>query len=160
MERICSCRSGFFDRAFRQLQGRLANLHLAVAGPRRLPPPRGENVHDLGILPLDAVPKLYNALDVAVVCNRDNAFGRYCHPQKAVEIMACDIPLVAARVGSMAQFFRAHPDWLFEAEDPTALAAAVAARIDNPATVYPAVPTWDDQAVKLDRLLAALPRQR
>ncbi len=142
--------------AFQQLQPRHPNIHLAVAGPRNAPPPGDKRIHDLGIMPLDAVPMLYNALDVAVICNRDNAFGRYCHPQKAVEIMACKVPLVAARVGSMAQLFKTNPDWLYEPDKPVSLASAIADRIENPAADYPAASAWDDQARKLERWMADL----
>ena len=89
--------------AFALLKEEYANLHLALAGPRRksMRIPSDPLIHDLGELPLDEVPAFLNALDVAVVCNLDNDFGRYCFPQKAREIMACDVPIIAARVGSM-----------------------------------------------------------
>jgi glycosyltransferase involved in cell wall biosynthesis len=140
--------------AFRKLQRQHPNLHLALAGPRHLPPPRDQRIHDLGILPFDTVPTLYNALDVAVVCNKDNAFGRYCHPQKAVEIMACNVPLVAARIGSLAQFFKTNPNWLYEPDNPASLAAAVRHRMKDTATNYDPVPAWQDQAVKLEEWMA------
>ena len=142
--------------AFRQLKSRCPNLHLAVAGPRDTAPPEGEGIHDLGVLPLEAVPTLFNALDVAVICNQDNAFGRYCHPQKAGEIMACNVPLVAARVGSMAQIFQTNPDWLYEPDNVGSLLSAISARLRKKAIPYPAVPTWDDQAAKLEQCLAAV----
>ena len=75
--------------------------------------PKNDRIHDLGVLPLEKVPLLLNALDVAVICNLNNQFGRYCFPQKAAEIMACDVPLVAANIGSMAEKFKDHPEWLF-----------------------------------------------
>ena len=142
--------------AHQLLQSRHPNIHLAVAGPRTRPPPRDEKVHDLGILPLDAVPTLYNALDVAVICNRDNAFGRYCYPQKAVEIMACNIPLVAAGVGSMAQLFKTNPNWLFEPDNAVSLTAAINDRIEHAATNFDRVPSWQDQAVRLERWMAGV----
>ena len=142
--------------AFQHLESRRQNLHLAVAGPRKTPPPRGERIHDLGNLPFETVPRFFNALDIAVICNRDNAFGRYCHPQKAVEIMACNVPLLAARVGTLAQLFRMNPEYLYAADDPVSLAAAVVQVVDAPAAVYPAVAAWKDQARKLDRWIKRL----
>ena len=147
---------GALYTAFEHLRSLHPDLHLAIAGPRDAPPPGGESVHDVGILPLDAVPGFYNALDVAVICNRDNAFGRYCHPQKAVEIMACDVPLVAARIGSMARLFETRQDWLYEPADCVSLSAAIMNRIEQPGTGYTPVPAWDDQALKLEQVMAGL----
>ena len=81
-------------------------------------------VHDLGTLPLDIVPALLNALDLAVICNRDSAFGRHCFPQKAYEIIACRVPLVAAAVGSMNELLTEYPNCLYEPESANGLAQA------------------------------------
>ena len=139
--------------AFHRLQAKRPDLHLALAGPRNISIPVHGRIHDLGVLPLEKVPQLLNALNVAVICNRDNAFGRYCHPQKAVEIMACDVPLVAARVGSMAMLLADKPEWLYDPDDPTSLVRSLEHRLADQATDYPPPPTWRDQAVLLDRLL-------
>jgi glycosyltransferase involved in cell wall biosynthesis len=145
---------GALYTTFQQLRPTHPNLHLAVAGPRNTPLPEDKNIHDLGLLPLDAVPKFYNALDLAVICNRNNAFGRYCHPQKAVEIMACDIPLVAAQVGSLARLFETNPAWLYEPDDCVSLAAAITYRLENAETNYDPVPNWHDQARKVEQWMA------
>ena len=89
------------------------NLHLALAGRPDVGIPKNANVHYYGMLDQSEVPLFINALDVAVICNRETDFGKYCYPQKAREIMACNIPLVAARVGSMAELFAEHPEWLY-----------------------------------------------
>ena len=82
--------------AFARLKASHPDLHLAVAGPRDIPIPQNPHIHDLGKLPLEKVPTFMNSLDVAVICVNDDGFGRYCHPQKVGEIMACNVPLVAA----------------------------------------------------------------
>jgi glycosyltransferase involved in cell wall biosynthesis len=140
-----------FD-AFTQLRERIPDLHLAVAGRRRpnLPIPVDPKVHDLGELPLEAVPDFVNALDVAVVCNLDNAFGRYCFPQKAREIMACNIPLIAARVGSMEQLLHEHPEWLYTPHDSTDLARVLEYRLADRRTGYNAVISWSQVATALE----------
>ena len=145
---------GTLYTTFEQLRSTHTNLHLALAGPRNSPLPTDENIHDVGVLPLDAVATFYNALDVAVVCNRNNAFGRYCHPQKAVEIMACDRPLVATRVGSLARLFETNPAWLFEPDNCVSLAAAITNRLENAGTNYDPVPNWHDQARKVEKWMA------
>ncbi len=100
--------------AFEMLQKKYHDLHLAVAGPRNVKIPKSSRIHDLGILPFEEVPVFLNALDVGVVCNKKNDFGNYCFPQKTREIMACNIPLVAANVGSMKELLINKPEWLYE----------------------------------------------
>lgn len=48
----------------------------------------------LGALPHAQMANFWRALDVAVVLLKDDAFGRYCHPQKAVEMAAAGVPMV------------------------------------------------------------------
>lgn len=132
-----------FD-AFALLAPKYPDLHLALAGPVgpgvQIPPvPR---VHYVGQLKLDLVPFFFNALDVAVVCNRDNLFGRYCFPQKAVEIMACRVPIVAAGVGSMRERFAGEPGWLFDPLDPGDLARVLERRFGDLRTDYGEVASW------------------
>src|SRR6185437_3545432 len=71
-------------QAFKILAAEHQDLHLALAGPRRRSDkiPRGERIHDVGNLPLETVSVFLSALDVAVVNNRDSAFGRFNFPQK------------------------------------------------------------------------------
>jgi teichuronic acid biosynthesis glycosyltransferase TuaC len=136
-------------RAFALLRKRFPDLQLALAGPRDIEIPRNGGIWDLGILPYQRVPLFFNALDVGVVCNLDNDFSRYCFPQKAREIMACNIPLVAAKIGSMAELFADRPAWLFKAGDPADLSRAIKNRLSDQSTGYQDVPAWSDLADNL-----------
>jgi teichuronic acid biosynthesis glycosyltransferase TuaC len=136
--------------AFERLKTKYPDLHLTLAGPRDTEIPRSSGIIDLGILPLEKVPLLLNALDIAVICNRENDFGRYCFPQKAREIMACDTPLIAAKVGIMADLLADHPSWLFVADDAGDLSRAVESRLTDRATSYQRVPSWSDLANNLE----------
>jgi glycosyltransferase involved in cell wall biosynthesis len=122
--------------------------------------PQLPGIIDLGILPLDQVPILLNALDVAVICNRDNDFGRYCFPQKAREIMACQVPVVAARVGSMEELFCDHPSWLYDPDSAGSLAEALESRLNEPDTGYGYVPDWSDLALELETIFLSLTGRR
>lgn len=146
---------GALFRGFELLATEEKNSHLAIAGPRgrRNSIPTGPRIHDLGILPFEKVPLLLNALDVAVVCNRDSAFGRYSFPQKAYEIMACRVPPVAAAVGPMKDLFAGYPECLFEPENPVSLARAIRTQLQSPTLPDHKVPSWADQAQKLERFL-------
>jgi teichuronic acid biosynthesis glycosyltransferase TuaC len=147
-------------RGFNLLAAEEKNLHLVIAGARDrgLRIPSGPRVHDLGILPLDQVPILFNALDVAVVCNRDSAFGRYSFPQKVYEILACRTRIVAAAVGTMSDLLASHPECLFEPDSPESLAQAIHRQLANPTILDLQVPTWSDTARRLEAFLCGLAR--
>lgn len=139
--------------AFDLLRKSKPTLSLALAGPRKHSKeiPKERAVLDFGTLPLETVPALFNALDVAVICNRDSAFGRYCFPQKAYEIIACRVPLVAARVGSMKELLNDYPQCLYEPENPVSLAKAIDRQLEAKTIVNIAAPSWGDSAKKLER---------
>jgi len=152
---------GTLYRAFKLLAAEDQTAHLAVAGPRGFSEriPANDRVHDLGCLPPDQIPFFWNALDVAVVCNRDSSFGRYNFPQKVREIMACEIPLVAADIGTMKELLREHPECLFAPDDPTSLARALRIQIRNPRFTTQAVPSWADMAGQLEAFFIRTLRQ-
>ena len=145
--------------AFDILKDRYPDLHLVLAGPRKGNLPRADRIHDLGVLPLGKVPRVLNALDVAVICNRNSEFGKYCFPQKAAEIMACDVPLIAARVGSMAELFKSHPEWLFTPESKRDLATALEYRLAHRNTDYTNVISWQKAAKILEKLMFKLKKE-
>ncbi|MFQ5681789.1 MAG: glycosyltransferase [Candidatus Binatia bacterium] len=149
-------------RGFELLAAKNVNLHLAIAGPRdfRSRIPTGPRVHDFGILPLETVPFLINALNVAVICNRDSPFGRYCFPQKAYEIMACRVPLVAAAVGMMEDLLEHHPQCLFEPDNAQSCANAIRNQLTKPTLLDFKVPSWSDTAKQLEAFLAQTLKQR
>jgi glycosyltransferase involved in cell wall biosynthesis len=142
--------------AFDILKTKYPDLQLALAGPRDIPIPHNSRIHDLGILNLEKVPLLLNALDVAVICNRENDFGRYCFPQKAVEIMACDVPLIAAKVGSMKELLADHPNWLFMPDNSFNMAHVIENRPVDRKTEYVSTATWPDLANQLERIMLGI----
>jgi glycosyltransferase involved in cell wall biosynthesis len=147
----------FLLKAFDSLKTKYPDLHLALAGlHRNLHIPHNDRIHYLGELELEKVPLLFNALDVSVICNRENEFGRYCFPQKAREIMACNVPLIAARVGSMAELFKDHPDWLFTPDDSDDLARVLEMRLRDRKTSYKEVPSWSDAASELEEIFLTI----
>jgi glycosyltransferase involved in cell wall biosynthesis len=122
------------------------DVHLVLAGPHNaeLRPPAGDRVHYLGSLPHDRVAELFCALDVGAICILDTPFGRYCFPQKAYEMLACRLPVVAADVGAMGRLFdRWRDTCLYPSGDPAALAKRIEAQLDL--RVVPSIPVegWD-----------------
>lgn len=141
--------------AFFELAKTHSTLYLAVAGPRHsdLPVPDHPRIRDLGILPHESVPCLYNALDVAVICYTESELGDCSFPYKAREIMACTVPAIAARVGSMKELYRHHPDWLYDPESSDSLAKAILNRLKDRSTDYGSIPTWEDLARSLGTII-------
>src|SRR5438270_297054 len=124
---------------------------LALAGPRSAKQKilSGPRVHDFDSLSHEDVPTFLNTLDVAVVCYRHSAQGEYIFPQKAYEIIACRVPLVAAAVGSMNDLLRNYPQCLYEAEDSTSLADVIQRQLQAKTIIETAVPSWADSAKQL-----------
>lgn len=146
----------FLFQAFDKLKEKYSDLHLLLAGPCNLHIPSDTRIHYLGMLPLEKVPLVLNALEVSIICNLDNMFGRYCFPQKAREIMACKTPLIAARVGSMAEYFKDHPEWLFSPDDVSDLTRVLENRLQDRRTDYKNVLSWSDIASKLENIFISL----
>lgn len=142
----------FLFEAFNILSKKYPEIHLVLAGSRNLEIPRQSNIHYLGILPLTQIPFLLNALDIAVICNLENEFGKYCFPQKLREIMACDIPLVAARVGIFKNLLKDRSKWLFTPNDPKDMNDAIENRLRDKRTDYGDIPSWTDFAVNLEQV--------
>ena len=144
-------------RAYERLAVDFDNLHLALAGPRKrgLRLPNGRRLHDLGILPHEEVPTFFNSLDVGVVCYRQSPQGEYSFPQKAYEIMACRVPLMAAAVGTMIELLGEYPQCLYEPGSPESLADGIRWQLKNRTVVDAGVPAWTDSARRLHDFLEA-----
>lgn len=137
-----------------------SDVHLVLAGPidPALPPPVGERVHHLGMLPHARTATLFNALDVGAICIRDTPFGRYSFPQKAYEMLACELPIAAADIGAMTHLFSATPSCLYKAEDGASLANTLMKQLDDPAKVQVQIRDWAQLAGDMDAAMRALPR--
>lgn len=92
-----------FD-AFEIASREIENLHLVVAGPRdgTIGAYKNSRIIDLGNRSPADIPVVLGSLDLAIICNLDSDFGRFCYPQKLEEILACRIPFLAANVGELA----------------------------------------------------------
>jgi teichuronic acid biosynthesis glycosyltransferase TuaC len=143
-------------RAFQILSNRRNDIDLAIAGPRRprMRIPSGPKIHDLHTLSHQDVASFIGALDVCVIGYRQSAQGEFSFPQKAYEIMACRVPLVAAAVGSMNELLIDYPECLYQSENPASLADAIRRQLDSPILVNTQVPTWADSARELESFFA------
>jgi glycosyltransferase involved in cell wall biosynthesis len=143
-------------KAFIILAKKYPDVHLAIAGPRDVRIPVHPRIHDMGSLEYHQVPLFLSTLDVGIICNRASAFGTYCFPQKAREMMACNVPMVAANVAGTRSLLSDHPEWLFPPEDPGHLAQVVENRLRDQSTEYGSILTWSDLSDKLTVIFQAL----
>lgn len=120
--------------AWLDLERNTENTYLVLAGrvDPKLPLPGGERVIYLGELLEQQVGQLFRALDVGVIPAHDSAFGRYCFPQKLFEMVACGLPIAAARVGAVEQVLQGHPEMLFTPGDGKSLLATVKLQLESP----------------------------
>jgi teichuronic acid biosynthesis glycosyltransferase TuaC len=145
-------------RAFELLAAQNTNLHLALAGPRErgIRIPTGPRVHDLGVVSHEKVPCFINALDLAVICYRQSAQGEFSFPQKAYEIIACRVPLIAAAVGSMKELLSDYPGCLYEPGNSQSLADAAQRQLKSKIILETRIPSWADSAKQLERFFESI----
>jgi glycosyltransferase involved in cell wall biosynthesis len=74
--------------------------------------------------------------------------------------MACDIPLVAANIGSLTNIFAAHPEWLYEPRSGNSLVKALEKRLSDKSTGYLAPPSWKEVAKRLEQIFIQVRRDR
>lgn len=128
--------------AWPEIARMLPQAHLVLAGPHDGLPFSDARVHYLGQLPHATTAMLFSALDLGVIYLRDTPFGRYCFPQKAYEMMACDLPLVAARVGVMPDLLATAPEGLYQADAAADLVRAVCNQASGPKRADVSIDDW------------------
>lgn len=113
--------------AAERLRGRLPDLEWLIIGGGDPRPWHGDGLRFLGAVAPGEVPWWLAAADVAVVPSLREPFG-----VAAVEAMSCGIPVVASRVGGLADLVQDHESGiLIEPADADGLAAAVAAILED-----------------------------
>ncbi len=148
--------TGTLYAAFRRLQQEMPEAYLVLAGPTDgNPPPVHDHIVSLGELPHNQIPMLLSALDMAVICMGDDDFGRYAFPQKAYEMLACEVPVLAAGVGALRDLFSSFPDCLYQPGNAGDLYEKLKMRLRSARLPDILVPSWADQARKVEQFIAA-----
>ena len=142
-------------RAFESVKCVDPRVCLVLAGPTdrsMTARVRGKAIY-LGDLPHERVGELFRALDVGIVCNRDDPFGRYCFPQKLFEMLACKLPVVAADVGAAHNLLRGSRSCLYPPTSEVSLADAILLQLGAACLPGLAIPTWRDRGLEFAALL-------
>jgi len=143
--------------AWPQVATRVPKARLVLAGPtdKQLPPPQREDIVYLGNLSHRDTALLFNAFDIGIIYLKDTPFGRYCFPQKAYEMMACHLPIVATDVGAMPALLE-NPRALYRVDDKDSLAQAILANLDAPAISNREIRDWEEIGGDLEQHLRAV----
>lgn len=136
-------------QAFERLVSADDQVYLVLAGSLDTRLPRHSNVLYLGDLPHDKVPTVLRALDVGIICLRNDAFGRYCYPQKAAEMAAAGLPMVFPAIGSMATGIAAAWGEQVKIGCSHAMADGIRRQLDSPRAPSHRPRTWRELAANL-----------
>lgn len=147
--------------AWAKLEGSAEDIYLVLAGrvEPEFPVPSGERVLYLGELLEAQVSQLFRALEVGIIPAHDSEFGRYCFPQKLFEMIACGLPVVAAKVGAIAQTLRANPEMFFAPGDAESLVAGVIRQLENPELVDIVPMEWSELVEGVEPVLLHMAKQ-
>ena len=138
------------------------DLYLVLAGKvdPELPVPSSARVIYLGELAEHQVAELFRALDLGIIPAHDSEFRRYCFPQKLFEMVGCGLPVVAARVGAIAETLQASPQLLFTPGDADSLRLAVTSQLSRAHHVPVVVDEWPDLVKRIDQLISQVVQAR
>jgi glycosyltransferase involved in cell wall biosynthesis len=140
--------------AFAIVRDRVPDACLVFTGryPRDLDGRAG--IIGLGMVGDHAMPVVLNSLDVACVLLADTPFGRYSHPAKLYEAMACGVPVVATATEPARWILRDVQDRLARIGDASDLAAKILRQLEQPSRTHSPQPQWSEIAQRFEALLA------
>lgn len=142
-------------QAWEIIKQRDPQVYLVLAGPieAQMPIPQDERVIYLGLLPHQQVVTLFQALDIGILCIPDDAFGQYCFPQKAYEMLATGLPIVSTAVGDMIELVGENQQCLYEAQNSKQLADCVIKQLQKEQKLDVHIPDWSENIQKMNDYL-------
>ena len=146
--------------AWNILKNQNQNLYLVLAGKidKNLPVPIDSHAIYLGELKEKEIGLLFQALDIGIISAHDSEFGKYCFPQKMYEMVASELPIVAAKLGAMDELLSIYPEMLFRCGDMESLVETLIFQLDNKLLSNLEVLYWLELVAKLEPSLESLQR--
>ncbi len=98
-----------------------------------------------------------NAADVCVLPNTVNEFTKYCFPYKLFEYMACNKPIVATKIGAVAEVLAGEKESLCRPNDAADMADKIMTNINKKSSSHRRIAaeyTWRKLGEKLEEGLA------
>lgn len=143
--------------SFATISEKVPEVVFIVAGTLHegCPLPDLPNVEYLGALPHHHMPYFFSAMDVALVALSNTRFGYFAFPQKAYEILACAVPVVAANVGALSLLFEGSNESMYDPESSDSLANTVVRQLQVQHINRIDIPTWQNQADALASFITA-----
>lgn len=141
--------------AWEKIKDQSPNTILVLAGPyeKKFPIPCDERIIYLGALPHQQVATLFQALDLGIISILDTPFGRYCFPQKAYEMLACNLPVVVSNIGEMQYLFKNDRNTLFKAEDSADLASIILNKLNTLERSQQKIEDWSEIVTRMNQYL-------
>lgn len=138
--------------ALLDMQG--VSFTLLVAGRvGDVPVPDVPYISYVGMRAHEEMPHFFSALDVALIPMAKGEFGHYAFPQKAYEILACQVPAVAAEVGALGKLFERFGGVTYEPGDAASLSKAIEKQLNEPVVADITIPDWSDQCSRLNAFI-------
>ncbi|WP_227548552.1 glycosyltransferase family 4 protein [Acinetobacter sp. ANC 4173] len=133
-------------RAWDIIKQRDPRVHLVLAGPieAQTPIPQDERVIYLGLLQHQQVVTLFQSLDIGVLCIPDDAFGQYCFPQKAYEMLATELTIVSTAIGDMVELVGKHQELLYSSGNFMQFADRVMQQLQHYQKLDVHIPDWSE----------------
>lgn len=139
-------------KAFTEIVTLIPDVICVFAGvlDAKCPPPKHERIIYLGKLSHERVADFFCGLDVGIVYLRDTQYGQLSFPQKAYEMTACKIPVVAAEIGDMKSIFSREKSETYIDNNHCSLTSSIINQLKNPYVNDTNIQDWREHATQLN----------
>lgn len=146
--------SALILRAFEIVRFQLPEARLVVTGRPPAKVVSTPNVINLGYIDDALMPALTNAMNLCCVVLANTPFGRFSHPAKLCEAMACSVPVVASQTSPVDWMLGHDARFLARVGDAVDHARLMLANYQMGKISYALPPSWKYSASQLSGWLA------
>jgi teichuronic acid biosynthesis glycosyltransferase TuaC len=144
--------------AFLKLSEECEDVYLVLAGilDKKCPPPSHARVIFLGQLPHEKIAELFSALDIGIIYINDTEYGRYSFPQKAFEMIASQIPIVAPDIGDLSELLSTAHQNVYLINDSASIKTCLFMQLKHAHIEKHVIESWGEQAQNLQSVFQTL----